>query len=481
MAKRFEKISGKNNRKQNLLKNWSRGSKVLALTSVGVMLVSLDISIVNVAFGSFVAEWPESRRTLTWIFSAYNIAYAAGLLTAGRLADAFGRKQAFLTGVMIFMIGSILCAVSPTAMFMVIARIIQAIGGAILTPASLALVLPEFAVEKRSAAIGIWGAVGGVSAASGPTLGGFLVDNFGWHSVFLVNVPFCLLAFAIGMKVLHESRDETAPRNVDYLGALVVVLGVGLLTLMIVQSDEWGWVSKNSLSIFGLSFLLLGTFVWRCNKVAHPVLDLRLFKLPFVTAAAIGGFAFSMGFFAMIFINTQWLQVVWGYSPSLSGLAGSPGPLAAAIVAAPAGKLANRIGHGKVVAAGALIMSFGIGWMNYFIPPEIHYWDFYFPTTIFTGIGVGLCISTISSSATAFLPQPKFAMGSALNNTSRQIGAALGIALVSSMLVAAAKTDDVTRGFHAAWTLMSGVILLSGVAMLTLFRRPTADQLAQAI
>jgi EmrB/QacA subfamily drug resistance transporter len=462
------------------MKNWSRGAKVLALTSIGVMLVSLDISIVNVAFGSFVAEWPESRRTLTWIFSAYNIAYAAGLLTAGRLADAFGRKRAFLSGLMIFMIGSILCAVSPTAIFMVIARVIQAVGGAILTPASLALVLPEFAVEKRSAAIGIWGAVGGISAASGPMIGGFLVDTFGWHSVFLVNVPFCLLAFVIGLKLLRESRDETAPRTVDYFGALLVVLGVGLLTLMIVQSDEWGWASNRSLIIFAISFLLLGAFIWRCNQVAHPVLDLRLFKLPFVTAAAIGGFAFSMGFFSMIFVNTQWLQVVWGYSPSLSGIAGSPGPLAAAFVAAPAGKLANRIGHGKVVAVGALIMSLGIGWMNFFISPEIHYWDFYFPTMVVTGIGVGLCISTISSSATAFLPQPRFAMGSALNNTSRQIGAALGIALVSSLLVAATKTDDPTSGFHAAWTLMTGVILLSGLAMLTLFRRPTTDQLAQA-
>jgi len=444
------------------------------------MLVSLDISIVNVAFGSFVAEWPDSRRTLTWIFSAYNIAYAAGLLTAGRLADAFGRKRAFLTGLMIFMVGSILCAVSPSAIFMVIARVVQAVGGAILTPASLALVLPEFPVERRSAAIGIWGAVGGVSAASGPTIGGFLVDNFGWHSVFLINVPFCVLAFAIGVKLLHESRDETAPRTVDYLGATLVVSGVGLLTLMIVQSDEWGWVSNRSLSILVVALVLLTMFVWRCNKTNHPVLDLRLFRLPFVTAAAISGFVFTMGFFSMIFVNTQWLQIVWGYSPSLSGLAGSPGPLAAAIVAAPAGKLANRIGHGKVVGAGALIMAVGIGWMNHQIQVEAHYWDFYFPTMVFIGVGVGLCISTISSSATAFLPQPRFAMGSALNNTSRQIGAALGVALVSSMLVSAAKTDDPTRGYHNAWTLMSAVILVSGVAMLTLFRRPTAEQLAAA-
>lgn len=463
-----------------IMSGWSRGAKVLALTSIGVMLVSLDISIVNVAFGSFVKEWPESRRTLTWVFSAYNIAYAAGLLTAGRLADAFGRKRAFLSGLTIFMIGSLLCALAPSALLLVCARIVQALGGAILTPASLALVLPEFPVARRSAAIGIWGAVGGVSAASGPTLGGYLVDNFGWHSVFLVNVPLCILALVIGARLLHESRDETAPRTVDYLGAVFAVGGVALLTLVIVQSDEWGWVSLRTLTIFAIVAVLLSVFLVRCNSVAHPVLDLRLFKLPFVTAAAISGFVFTMGFFAMIFVNVQWLQMVWGYSPSLSGLAGSPGPFAAALVAAPAGRLAQRVGHGRVVAVGAFILSSGVFFMNYGITPTPHYWDFYFPVMIYTGIGVGFCISTITSSATAYLPQPRFAMGSALNNTARQIGAALGVALVSSMLVAAARTDDPIRGFHHAWIFIGVVVAITGVTMLALFRKPTAEQLAAA-
>ncbi|MEO8363925.1 MAG: DHA2 family efflux MFS transporter permease subunit [Ilumatobacteraceae bacterium] len=462
------------------MSGWSRGAKVLALTSIGVMLVSLDISIVNVAFGSFVKEWPESRRTLTWVFSAYNIAYAAGLLTAGRLADAFGRKRAFLSGLTIFMIGSLLCALAPSALLLVCARIIQALGGAILTPASLALVLPEFPVERRSAAIGIWGAVGGVSAASGPTLGGYLVDNFGWHSVFLVNVPLCIIALAIGAKLLIESRDETAPRTVDYLGAILAVGGVALLTLVIVQSDEWGWVSGRSLGIFAISAFLMFVFLKRCNAVAHPVLDLRLFKLPFVTAAAISGFVFTMGFFSMIFVNVQWLQLVWGYSPSLSGLAGSPGPFAAALIAAPAGRLAQRVGHGRVVAVGAIIMSTGILYMNYQITPTPHYWDFYFPTITYIGIGVGFCIATITSSATAYLPQPRFAMGSALNNTARQIGAALGVALVSSMLVAASKTSDPLRGFHHAWIFISAAVAIAGATMVVLFRRPTVEQLIAA-
>jgi EmrB/QacA subfamily drug resistance transporter len=463
-----------------MIGKWSRGAKVLALTSIGVTLVSLDISIVNVAFGAIAKEFPESRRTLTWVFSAYNIAYAAGLLTAGRLADAFGRKRAFLTGLSIFMVGSLLCAFAPSALMLVAARAVQAIGGAVLTPSSLALVLPEFPVERRSAAIGIWGAVGAVAAASGPTIGGFLVDTFSWHAVFLVNVPLCMLALSVGVKLLRESRDETAPRTVDYFGAVLAVFGVGLLTLMIVQSDEWGWATQRALLIFALALAFLVSFIIRCRVAAHPVLDLKLLKLPFVTAAAISGFGFTMGFFSLIFVNTQWLQTVWNYSPSRSGLAGIPGPVMAAIVAAPAGRLAQRIGHGMVVATGAVILCSGNLFLSYWITDTPNYLTHYLPVMVYTGIGVGLCISTISSSATAFLPQPKFAMGSALNNTARQIGAALGVALVSSILVSALARNDYLDGFHTAWRLTSFVILLSGVAMLTLFRKPTQQQLESA-
>lgn len=460
--------------------NWSRGNKVLALTSVGVMLVSLDISIVNVAFGSLVAEWPESRRLLTWVFSAYNIAYAAGLLTAGRLADAFGRKHAFLTGLTVFLAGSLLCAVSPSALILVIARVIQALGGAIISPSAIALVLPEFPVEKRSAAIGIWGAVGAVAAASGPTIGGILVDFLSWHWIFLVNAPFCVAAIVIGRKLLHESFDETAPRSVDTRGAFLAIVGVGALTLVIVQSDEWAWTSLQAITYLSVATVALAVFAVRCTRTAHPLLDLRLFKLPFVRASAISGFGFSAGFFSLIFVNTQWLQTVWGYSPSVSGLAGIPGPIMAAIIAAPAGKAAQKIGHGRVVALGGFIICTGTLLLSATIPTSPSYVSHYLPLTLYTGIGVGLCISTISSAATAFLPRTQFAMGSALNNTVRQVGAALGIALVSSLLLTASKSGDPISGFHRSWIVTSVIILLAGLAMLAFFRRPSTDQLSAA-
>lgn len=463
-----------------MISKWSRGAKVLALTSIGVTLVSLDISIVNVAFGAIAKDFPESRRTLTWVFSAYNIAYAAGLLTAGRLADAFGRKRAFLTGLSIFMTGSLFCAFAPSAIMLVASRTIQAIGGAVLTPSSLALVLPEFPVEKRSSAIGVWGAVGAVAAASGPTVGGFLVDTFTWHAVFLINIPLCILAIAVGTKLLRESQDQSAPRIVDYFGAILAVFGVGFLTLMIVQSDEWGWATLRALVVFALAITFLGAFVMRCRVAAHPVLDLKLLRLPFVTAAAISGFGFTMGFFSLIFVNTQWLQTVWGYSPSRSGLAGIPGPVMAAIVAAPAGRLAQKIGHGKVVAAGALILWSGNLFLSFWVTEAPNYLSRYMPVMIYTGVGVGLCISTISSSATAFLPQSKFAMGSALNNTARQVGAALGVALVSSILIRAELQGFYISGFHDSWILTSTIVLASGLIMLLLYRRPSSQQLEDA-
>ena len=347
----------------------TRGAKVLALTSVGVFLVSLDSSITNVAFRDIVTDYGDANRSLlSWIFSAYNIAYAAGLLVAGRFADVFGRKKSFMRGLVVFTVGSVACAVAPTAGLLVAARVLQALGGAILTPASIALVLPEFPVEKRSAALGIWGAVGGLAAAAGPITGGVLVDTFGWRSLFLINVPFCAAALVASSRVLHESTDPTAARRVDMVAAVTVTAGVALVVFGIVESEKWGWTSTGVLGSFAAAAALLTVFVWRCSGADNPLLDLSLLRLPFVVAANVAGFIFSLGFFAMFFTNTQWLQQVWGYSTSGSGLAFIPGPLTAAILAAPSGRFAQQWGHQKVIAVGATLLGGGTLILNLTIP-----------------------------------------------------------------------------------------------------------------
>lgn len=475
----------------------SRGAQVLAITSIATFLVSLDTSIVNVAFRDIVTHFGDDKRSLlSWIFSGYNIAYAAGLLTAGRFADVFGRKRSFMRGLAIFTIGSVLCGLAPSAFLLVVFRVVQAIGGAMLTPASLALVMPEFPVEKRAAAIGIWGAVGGLAAAFGPIIGGVLVDTFSWRSLFFINVPFCAAALYLGGRHLHESIDESAHRHIDIAAAVPAFVGVGLVVYGIVQSEEWGWVSSGVLGSFAVAVVLLSFFIYRCNGQQNPILDLSLFKLPFVVAANIGSIFFTLAFTAMFFTNTQWLQQVWGYSTSKSGMAFVPGPLTAAIIAAPAGRLAQRVGHARIAALGGLLLSVGTFGYSRFITVEPNYVTRVLPMLFITGAGIGFCISTLSSAASAYLPPTRFAMGSALQSTSRQIASAIGIAFATATLgpalaglyggraMAAAKNVpfDVNavdlHPFHVSWYAVSICAAMTAVTMLLLYRKPTDEQLA---
>lgn len=465
--------------------------RVLALTSIAVFLVSLDLSIVVVAKRT-IDEDLGGGSLLTWVFSAYAIAYAAALLTAGRFADVFGRKRSFLRGVLWFSFGSLLCGLAPTTWFLVIARIVQAFGGAQLSPASLALVLPEFPVEKRTQAIAIWGATGGLAAALGPSIGGILVDTLGWRWLFFVNIPFTLLTVFFGRRILRESKDPNAQRKVDYPSAALGFSGVALVVLGISQSEVWGWLDSGTIGALGAGILLCSAFALRCHRAEFPILDLKLFRLRFVLAANVAGVLFSMGFIGMWLLNTFWLQAVWGYSVAISGLATMPGPTSAAFIAPFAGRYANRLGHSRVLFAGAMLLAVGTFGLNATIPDNPAYLTRYLPWMLVTGIGVGLSISTLSSSATAFLKPTQFAMGSALNNTFRQVGTALGAAL--SLAIAApalarvetarrsgASVLDVSKTeIHGAWLMNAFIYVAAGTAMVAIFKRPTESQMTDA-
>jgi EmrB/QacA subfamily drug resistance transporter len=469
----------------------TRAYKVLALTAVATFLVSLDTSIVVVARRTIEADLGHPTL-LTWVFSAYNIAYAAGLLTAGRFADVNGRKRSFLRGLALFSIGSVLCGLAPNAMLLVLARVVQALGGAQLTPASLALVLPEFPVEKRTVAIGIWGAVGGLAAAVGPSAGGVLVDWLNWRALFFINVPFCIFTLIVGGKILHESKDLNATKHVDLIGTALGFPGVALVTLAITQSSDWGWGNNKTLGALIIGFILLALFVQRCNTVTDPLLDLSLLKMPFVVAANLSGLFFSIGFLGMWLLNTQWLQAVWNYSPAMSGLAIAPGPITAAIFAAPMGRLAVQWGHAKVLMVGALCLAFGTAMFSFTIDTTPNYVGGLLPWMILTGFGVGCSMSTLSSAASAFLPPARFAMGSALNTTMRQIGSALGAALAGSLaapamknlVVAMTNKEALTRtmlsSYFTAWRVMAAIYLFAGIVMIVLFRKPTEQQMTDA-
>jgi EmrB/QacA subfamily drug resistance transporter len=448
----------------------AHGWKVLSVASITVFLVSLDVTIVNIALPKIVADFHSDPTSLSWVLSGYNIAFAACLLTSGRLADRFGRRRVFFIGIWTFTASSALCGLAPGTGFLIGARLLQALGGALILPASLALVLPEFPVERRSAAIGVWGAVGGLAAAAGPIFGSLLIDNIGWRGLFFVNAPLCIVAVVAGRRLLVESRDPNAHGLPDIVGALLATSAVALVVLGIVEGHKWEWTSGRTLGVFALGLALLAAFLWRCARTADPVLDLRLFEKRFFSVANTAAMLFSAGFFGMFYVNVRFLTEVWHYSASGSGLAFAPGPFVSALVAAPAGRMADRWGHRVVVVPGALLFALGVGMIVTMVPDQPDYWRTYFPAFIVVGIGVGLTISTIGAASNAFLPPDRFAMGGAVNATLRQIGSAFGVAIVVA-IVGERITPD---GADAAFTFVGVAALLSGLLMWAMYRPPIA-------
>jgi EmrB/QacA subfamily drug resistance transporter len=451
-----------------------RGKVVLALCSVGFLLTALDFTIVNVAFRDLEDDFgPSAARLLPWTLSGYSIAFAAGLLTAGRMADTFGRKRAFLVGTATFTVASMLCGLAPGPGWLIAARVVQAIGGALIVPAATALVLPEFPIERRAWVMGVIGTIGSVAAATGPAIGGVITTNLGWRWVFFVNMPFCVATLIVGPRLLSESRDETAARRPDFLGAALAIGSVAVLTLAIVQGEEWGWSSLTELAVFLTAVVLGIVFVVRCQHTAQPVLDLSLLALRYVSSANIAGLLYSMGFYALFFTNVGWLQDTWGWSEQRSGLTIMPGPLAAAVTSIAAGRLSKRFGPERVAVPSCLILGTVILTMSQLAPEQPRGIAFVIFVTC-TGSMIGMAIVSLSSCANAFLPAQRFAMGSALYSTGRQIGAALGIAIASAIQAAAAGPT----GLRRSWLYCATAIAGSGLVIALRYRRPTAEQLA---
>ena len=441
--------------------------QVLVVTAVAVFMGFLDVTIVNVAFPDMERDFSDaSRADLSWILNGYNIVFAALLVPAGRLADLVGRRRMFLIGVTSFVAASVLCGAATSPELLTAARVLQAAAGAILVPTSLALLLPEFPVQKRATAVAIWSATGAVAAALGPSLGGVLVDEAGWRWVFFVNVPIGLAALIPARRLLTEARDPAGVLP-DALGSALMVAGVGALALGIVKGPDWGWGSPGVLGSLAAAAVLLPLVVLRSARHRAPVIELGLFRARSFAVANAGMFAFSTAFYALLLANVLFLTEVWGYSILEAGFAVTPGPLSAALSAPVGGRLADRFGQRAVALPGALIFGAGCLLFATGIGATPDYASSYLVPTILTGIGVGLSFAAWGSAAVAQLPAERFATGSAVLSCLRQIGAVLGIAALVAVLEAAPPGDPV-EGFVDAWTLMAaaaGLVALLAVAL----------------
>jgi EmrB/QacA subfamily drug resistance transporter len=436
---------------------------------LAVFMTNLDLWIVNVALPDLGKSFaPATLGDLSWVLNAYAIALAALLVVAGRLGDRIGQRQVFMAGMTVFTAASLACALAPTLWVLVLARVVQAAGAAAQLPTSLALMLATVPADRRTTATRAWAAVGGLAAAAGPVLGGLLVQ-VDWRWVFVVNLPIGVFGLLAGRAVLpHPATRETGPLP-DVGGAALITVTVAALTGALTQAPSWGWSSTGTLALLAAAIAGGAWFLARTAKHPSPLLELHLLRHSRFSLASTGTVVFGIAFAIMLMSNVLWCQDVWHWSALQTGVALVPGPALVPIVTVLTVRTASRLGHGPLVAAGGILFAAGMTWRAVFVSPVPNYARDLLPSMILTGTGVGLALGTLVAAGVQSLPPNRAATGSAPVNSFRQISAAIGVALLVTILgthVDATSTDD----FRAAWLLGAVLSLATTATGLALVR-----------
>ena len=403
----------------------------LGVLCLSLLVVSLDNTILSVAIPKLSSDLGATTSQLQWIIDGYTLVFAGLLLTTGSLGDRYGRRSALSLGLIIFVAGSIASAFATTAGMLIATRSVMGVGGAFIMPATLSLLTNLFTEPKeRAKAIGIWAGISGIGVAIGPMMGGWLLEHFAWGSVFLINVPVVAIALPAGYFLLPDSRAEDSPR-LDPLGAVLSIVALVSLVWAIIEAPANGWTSPSVLSAFALGSVAMAAFIWWQTTTDHPMLDVRFFKNPRFSAANL---AIALAFFAMVgsmFMITQFMQFVLGFSPLEAGIRSIPLASMLILVAPQSNRFVERFGTKLVVAGGLAIVATGLAVAST-ATPALGYGRI-LPAQLLLGIGLALAMAPATESVMGSLPREKAGVGSAMNDTTRQVGGALGVAIVGSV------------------------------------------------
>ena len=442
----------------NVTKQERRWS-ALALVVTAQFMVILDVAIVNVALPSIKADLDFSQTSLQWVISAYAILFGGALLLGGRLADLLGRRRLFVTGLALFSASSLLCGLAWSEGSLIAFRGLQGLGGALLAPAALSLLMTTFAEgRERNLALGIYGAASGSGAAVGVLLGGLLTSYLSWSWIFFINVPVGVAAIALTPFLLRESRADLPHRHFDFAGAASVTAGLMLLVYAMTRATSDGWGSGTTLALLAGAVALVLAFVVVELRSRSPLLPLRIFRLRTlsaanVTMAIVGSVAFSE-----FFLLTLYLQDVLHYSAVRTGVAFTGFALTVVVVSNVAQAVVGRVGVRATLAAGLLASAVSVALLTR-LPVDGHYfWDL-FPAFVLGGAGMGFSFVPVTIASLAGVERADAGVASGLVNTSRQIGGAIGVAATSA--IAATSTSNYVHS-HSALTLSSGVALDHG-------------------
>ncbi|MFD0132351.1 MFS transporter [Streptomyces sp. NPDC127159] len=447
---------------------------ILAILSLAAFMASLDVFIVNVAFDRIGESFEgSSLGDVSWVLNAYAIFYAALLVPLGRLADKVGRKQVFLLGLGVFTAASMACAASPGLWWLVAFRILQAAGAAALTPTSLGLLLATAPPDRRMPYVRLWSAVAGIAAAAGPVLGGILVTA-SWRWVFLVNLPVGLIALVAAARAVPDSRDSRVSRLPDLAGAGLLTTGIGTLALALVKGGDWGWGDGRTIASFVVAALLLAGFVRRAERHPVPVVEPDLYRVRSFAAANVAMITFSIGFAGYLLTVVLWMQNVWHWSTITTGLAVAPGPAIVPVVTVVVQRYCRRVHPGVITALGCLAFAAGIIMTLALAGPNgSSYASELLPGQLVSGVGIGLALPTLLSSATAALPAHRTSTGSGVINMTRQIGFVLGVSIVVAILGVTSTYATTHDAFVHGWWTLAVIELVAAVACLGLLDRRT--------
>jgi EmrB/QacA subfamily drug resistance transporter len=454
--------------------------RILAVVATAFFMTILDVSIVNVALPSIGRSLNFSRENLQWVITAYAIAFGGFLLLGGRAADLLGRRRVFIVGVTLFTIASLVCGLAQSEGMLIISRAVQGLGGAIISPAALSIVMTSFEEgPERNKALGIWGALGGSGAAVGVLAGGVLTKYLGWEWIFFVNVPVGALVLLLTPRIVPESRREGSERNYDALGAVLVSGGLALLVYTISRAPDVGWATARTILLLVASVALLVAFLVNERRVSDPLMPFQIFRVRTVTGANVVGLLLGAVLFANFFLLTLYVQNVLGYSALKTGVTFVATAGTAVLAAGVAQALTTKVGPKPVIAVGLVLLAGGMIWYSQ-IPVHGSYASDLLPGYLMVGVGIAFAFVPVSIAALAGVAEREAGLASGLINTSQQIGGAIGVAVASTIFTTHFKSltadgkplpNALTGGYAWAFWGLAVFAVLALIAALTLIKR----------
>lgn len=440
-----------------------RSTAIVWILCSAAFMAMLDVFVVNVAFTAIGESYRGAALAdLSWVLNGYAIVYAALLIPAGRLADRWGRKTGFLAGLAVFTLASLACAVAPTLWALVAFRVLQAVGAAALTPASLGLLLTVLPPARVPGAVKVWATTSSFAAAFGPVVGGALVE-LSWRWVFLINLPVGLAAGIAALRLVPELRPRVSVRLPDLLGAALLIVAIGALSLGLVQSGEWSWTGAATLGALVVAVVCLVLLVLRMRWYPDPVVSPDLFRVPTFVWANVTVLAFCTAFGAWFLSIAMWLENGARFSAVETGLAIVPGPIMVPIFAAVSQRLIRRMPVGVVVAVGNLLFAAGVILVSSSAALPVRYATEVLPGWMVSGVGIGLALPSMIASAAVDLPPDRSATGSAVVNTARQLGYVLGVAVLVALVGSLAASDRMLIAFRHGWWFVALAAVVSAV------------------